>query len=640
MADVLKKFGRYFLLDALTQGGMAEIYRARQLSSDGNGRVIVIKRIQAGFGANEEFKRMFIAEKNVTMAFNHPNVVQIYDAGEENGQPYIGMEWVDGCSVKQLMNRFIAKKGYFPVPLALHIIGHAAAGLHYAHHFKDKATGNALNVVHRDISPQNIMVTYDEGLVKVIDFGIAKAETNQDATQAGIIKGKPSYLSPEQIDGLKLDGRSDLFALGAVFWELLVGKKLFQADSDLAVLRQILAANTHVQRPSEASSWLVKELPDAGHRQALDNLVRKVLFRERDGRHKNGSQLKTDVQKLLAEAYPDFNPEEYFHQVVRGLFQDEIVEDRKNLRRLLERANQLLVSGEPEPGVQAEATVVVTQRKQVTEAVLDFSTELETSKVELDASSLRSSGTQSRVIRPGTQQVAQPRSPATRTDVRQAPVPQAPQQKSDGLPAPVKWVGAIAAAAAGLFVFWPQTSTQTGRVIAAPNAAAEVVVSAAAVVGIPGKSVLLKLNISPGGIAPEVTLQGASFDRAKGALVLLDAPLELNAVRAGYKPLRKEFTLESRMYGSQPEVLLDVAMEPIHFGFLTLRSTPTADAVISIDGEEWHKKTPFESEVLPLGRYKITLKNSSLGMGKVIEVDISEGKVSSVEERLEVQRSD
>src|SRR6476646_8116518 len=141
MGDVLKKFGRYFLLDHIAQGGMAEIYRARLASVDGAGRLIVIKRIQAGYGANSEFLQMFKSEIKVTMGFNHPNIVQLYDFGEEQQQPYIAMELVDGKNLRQFSSRFNELKQRFPVDLAVFIAEQSACGLHYAHSFKDKISG-------------------------------------------------------------------------------------------------------------------------------------------------------------------------------------------------------------------------------------------------------------------------------------------------------------------------------------------------------------------------------------------------------------------------------------------------------------------------------------------------------------------
>jgi serine/threonine-protein kinase len=331
MAEVLKKFGRYFLLDHLAQGGMAEIFRARLASSDGAGRIIVIKRIQGGFGANKEFLQMFKSEIKVTMGFNHPNIVQLYDFGEENDQPFIAMEWMDGRNLRQLTTRFAELKQPFPVELVSYIIEQSAAGLHYAHSFKDKITGTPLNIVHRDISPQNILVSF-EGGVKVIDFGIAKATTNVESTRAGVIKGKPSYLSPEQISGETLDGRSDIFALGAVFWELLTGRKLFAGDSDLAVLKLIESCQTHVKPPSTLNPKIPKE---------LDYIVLRTLAKQKEKRFQTAEELQRALHKFLFSYMPEFNPSDLsFH--ARDLFKNEIVEDRKLMQKLHEKAEKIL----------------------------------------------------------------------------------------------------------------------------------------------------------------------------------------------------------------------------------------------------------------------------------------------------------
>lgn len=197
----------------IAQGGMAEIFRARQITTEGLGRMLVIKRIQPSYGTNNEFVTMFQSETRVMMNFNHPNVVQLQDFGEEQGQPFIAMEYIEGKSLRFVKDRIFEKMGQFPPDLAAYIISQAAAGLYYAHSFKDKLDGRPLNLVHRDISPQNIILSYDSN-VKIIDFGIAKASTNSEQTRAGVIKGKPSYLSPEQIDpgNGTLDGRSDIFS--------------------------------------------------------------------------------------------------------------------------------------------------------------------------------------------------------------------------------------------------------------------------------------------------------------------------------------------------------------------------------------------------------------------------------------------
>jgi eukaryotic-like serine/threonine-protein kinase len=185
MGEVLKKFGRYFLLDQIAQGGMAEICRARLATPDG---LIVIKRIQASYGGSNEFLQMFKSEIKTTMGFNHPNIVQLYDFGEEQNQPYIAMELVDGKNLRQFISKCNELKQGFPIPLAVYIAEQVASGLYYAHTYKDKISGEPLNIVHRDISPQNVLISY-EGNVKVIDFGIAKATTNVENSRAGVIKG-------------------------------------------------------------------------------------------------------------------------------------------------------------------------------------------------------------------------------------------------------------------------------------------------------------------------------------------------------------------------------------------------------------------------------------------------------------------
>jgi eukaryotic-like serine/threonine-protein kinase len=337
MAEILKKFGRYFLLDRLAQGGMAEICRARLASVDGSVRLIVIKRIQAGYGANSDFLKMFRSEIKVTMGFNHPNIVQLYDFGEEQNQPYIVMELVDGKNLRQMLTRFIEHKQSMPIELTVYVIEQAAAGLHYAHSFKDKITGEALHIVHRDVSPQNILISY-EGNIKVIDFGIAKANINTESTRAGVIKGKPSYLSPEQISGDVLDGRSDIFSLGAVLWELLTGKKLFQGENDLAVLKLIESSNTYVKPPSTINKAIPPE---------LDAIVMKSLAKNRDQRYQSAEEFQRALHKFLYNFASDFNPTDLSY-AIKDMFKQEIVDDRKKIQRLNDKVEQLLGAQLPE----------------------------------------------------------------------------------------------------------------------------------------------------------------------------------------------------------------------------------------------------------------------------------------------------
>ena len=314
---ILQRFGKYLLLDHLVDGGMAKICRARFLDEKAN-KIVAIKMIQSKFSKDDNFIRMFMDEVKVSFGLIHPNIAQTYDMGLVDNQLYTVMEYVDGKNLKQFMDMLRRKKFVFPVEISIYIISQVCQGLSYAHSFTDSLTGKKLNIVHRDISPHNIMITYD-GAVKVIDFGIAKAQTNSDATQAGTIKGKLSYLAPEYIDGYELDHRYDMFAVGITLWELLCSKKLFTANNDIAVLKEIQKCN--IAAPSTINPNVQKE---------LDDIVLKALSKDRNNRYQNMEQFNRALVKFLYSNFPDFNSNDlgYFSQ---ELFKESIKEDKIKL---------------------------------------------------------------------------------------------------------------------------------------------------------------------------------------------------------------------------------------------------------------------------------------------------------------------
>jgi eukaryotic-like serine/threonine-protein kinase len=310
-----QRFGKYLILDHLVDGGMAKICRARYLGEQAN-KVVAIKMVQPQFSSDEAFVRMFQDELNITFSMLHPNIMQVYDYGKTSGQLYTAMEYIHGANLKQYLDRLKERKVVFPVEISCYIISQVCLGLHYAHTFTDKLTGKPFNIVHRDISPHNIMLTYD-GAVKVIDFGIAKANTNSEATQAGTIKGKLSYLAPEYLEGLELDARYDEFAVGITLWELLCSRKLFQANNDLAVLKQIQACK--VIPPSTINPSVPKE---------LDTIVMKALSKDRSHRYENLDQMNRALVKFLYSQYPDFNATD-LKNFAEDLFKKEIESDRE-----------------------------------------------------------------------------------------------------------------------------------------------------------------------------------------------------------------------------------------------------------------------------------------------------------------------
>jgi serine/threonine protein kinase len=308
-----QRFGKYLILDHLVDGGMAKICRARYLGEQAK-KMVAIKMVQAQFSNDEAFVRMFHDELNITFGMVHPNIMQVYDYGKVNGQLYTAMEYIHGANLKQFLDRIKEKKKVFPVETCCFIISQVCLGLHYAHTFTDKLTGKPCKIVHRDISPHNIMLTYD-GAVKVIDFGIAKANTNSEATQAGTIKGKLTYLAPEYLDGLVLDARYDEFAVGITLWEMLCSRKLFQANNDLAVLKQIQACR--IVPPSQINPLVPKE---------LDEIVLKALSKDRSQRYENLDQMNRALVRFLYSTYPNFNPSD-LQEFSTDLFKNEISSD-------------------------------------------------------------------------------------------------------------------------------------------------------------------------------------------------------------------------------------------------------------------------------------------------------------------------
>jgi len=314
---ILERFGRYLILDHLVDGGMAKICRARFLGEQAD-KVVAIKMVQPQYSKDEAFKTMFMDEIKLTFGLIHPNIVQVYDYGYHTEQLFVAMEYCDGKNLKEYLEKLKERKFVFPVEISTYTISQACQGLYYAHTFRDKLTGEETNIIHRDISPHNIMLTYD-GSVKVIDFGIAKSKGNSESTQAGTIKGKLSYLAPEYLEGFELDPRYDQFAVGITLWEMLCSRKLFKDNNDLAVLKKIQECK--VPPPSSINPNVPKE---------LDEIVLKALSKNRNNRYDNMDQFNRALMKFLYSKYPEFNATDlsYFAQ---ELFKDNIKRDREKM---------------------------------------------------------------------------------------------------------------------------------------------------------------------------------------------------------------------------------------------------------------------------------------------------------------------
>jgi eukaryotic-like serine/threonine-protein kinase len=250
------QIGPYQVLERISAGGMAEVYKAKQVGADNFERPVAIKRILPHIARDPNFIAMFQAEAKLAVQLQHGNICQIYQLGRHEDSFYIALEYVDGRDVGAVLDLHQKQGRGIPLPQACYIIGRACEGLDYAHNKKDNA-GKSLNIIHRDISPPNLLISY-EGEVKLIDFGLAKAVGSSIQTQAGIIKGKLAYMSPEQVRGAQLDARSDVFALGIVFFELLTARRLFRRDSDLETFDAV--RQCRIPRPSEFNPQISESL--------------------------------------------------------------------------------------------------------------------------------------------------------------------------------------------------------------------------------------------------------------------------------------------------------------------------------------------------------------------------------------------
>lgn len=236
--EIPSYIGRYKVICRLGSGGMADVYLCRQSGMGGFDRQVVVKQIRHDLRDREDVIYMFLDEARIIAQVNHPNVVQIYDMDEQDGLPYLVMEWVRGLSLQNLMRRMEPRGQQFPVDLVAAIGAQVCAGLQAAHEMRD--TGGApLNVVHRDISPSNLLLSVD-GVVKIIDFGVARAKGRLSVTSAGRIKGRAGYIAPEALSDQTIDRRADLFALGVVLYEMCSGKPLYDRDTEAAALAAVL----------------------------------------------------------------------------------------------------------------------------------------------------------------------------------------------------------------------------------------------------------------------------------------------------------------------------------------------------------------------------------------------------------------
>jgi serine/threonine protein kinase len=288
-----RSFGRYVLFDFIGKGGMAEIYLARQKMQLGGSRLCVVKQILPTLAGDPKFSDMLVHEAKLAARLSHANVVEVLDLGREDDRLFIAMEYIEGFDLNDLLGRCSRAKEPLPFELAVHVVREALRGLDYAHRRKDD-DGTPLEIVHRDVSPSNLLLSFDGG-VKVCDFGIAHAN---DAIAVGpvghefdeALRGKAGYMSPEHARGESVDARADVFAAGIVLWELAAGRRMYRA-ADGGLLEQA--------RRADVPDLPRREVPDE---DGLRAVISKALAPNRDARYASAAAMLRDLDEYVAQA--------------------------------------------------------------------------------------------------------------------------------------------------------------------------------------------------------------------------------------------------------------------------------------------------------------------------------------------------
>jgi serine/threonine protein kinase len=313
-------FGRYLLLGMIARGGMAEVYRAKErepgtpTSIGPSGALYAVKGMRPQLAREARFVDMFVREGKLAMMLQHPNIVRTVEIDRVEQHHFIAMEYIGGKDLTQVLRRCQEANQRIPVPHACFIAARMCAGLQFAHTLSD-AEGRPLNIVNRDVSPSNVRISYD-GDVKLLDFGIAQAML-KITSEIGVLKGKFSYMSPEQIRGMPVDARTDVFSTGIILHEMLTTEKLFRSDTEFALMEKVRKAE--VPPPSKFN----RRVPEA-----LDRIVLRALARDLPDRYQTAAEFGADLDEFVSQ-YKLKSTE--MQELVRGLFRSDYQKEAEDV---------------------------------------------------------------------------------------------------------------------------------------------------------------------------------------------------------------------------------------------------------------------------------------------------------------------
>lgn len=609
----MERFGDLLLLERLAAGGMAEVFRAKQLGYAGFEKTVAIKRILPHFASSDDFKQMFRAEANLSAMLQHPNITQIFSNGENEGYLYLVMEFVDGKNLRQLLARADKVKLRIPLEISCFMISEALKGLDYAHHFLDERTGEALGIVHRDISPQNLMLGY-EGSVKVVDFGIAKVASKAESTRAGVLKGKFGYMSPEQARGATLDKRSDVFSMGIILWELITQRRLFTYEDELKTLEKVRECK--VPRPSEKNP----SIP-----YSLEKIVMRALEKEPSNRYSSAAEFYGDLARYVNDRHPNFIPTD-FSKFMKQFYKEEIAEEKKRREKLnLEAPSFMAEAGPVKKSKSAKkkaGTVTGTPmpQEEIT-LVSDIGVPgIDTTKTRRDNPDIPVAVTTLNLPK-DSNEVAQSASDIMMIGLQKEAYP---AQKSISRIGLAESTGRIQAAQPKPYVI-PQN--RSGTVMAKRmRGAAFFLLLAMGTYG--------ALSFIPSKSAVEVVTDKTSKDVKSKKQKLAEPVVEEVATQAPVEEGRNPAAVD---LGS---VFVWNPSRYETFGSINLTGTPNADKIFIngkrlVDVNNVPLTTPIPNLKLEPGHYKLELQNSVFNKTQQIDVDVVKDKRQSVEARFD-----
>ncbi len=604
-ATEARSFGKYTLVAKLATGGMAEIFLARLHGDGGFEKLVCIKRILPHLARDPQFVAMFLDEARVAARISHPNVCQVFELGEWEGQYYIAMEYLEGIPLS-----LFRRPDYYPaMPDPRLVAGfgvQACEGLHHAHQLK-RADGELLGVVHRDVSPQNLFVTID-GIVKVLDFGIAKVQDASSKTSTGAVKGTYAYMAPEQLRNEPLDRRTDVWALGTVLWETLAQRHLFKRDTEFLTFQAI----THDPIPD-----ICEVRPDVP--PLLGDVIARALSRQRDDRFPSARALGEALQQAVgplggACSSPQISAE------VEAAFAATLAEQHTLLRIAREGGQFDLEAESPlvGHGTQIATTPASSLKRRVAQAQAEVAQFVAAQKAIDSLVDDQSAPFQ----RPGSDGAFTP-APTRRSNVLAAqsgpysvapqewrsnevtpvppPVPTAPvvYGKSSRLPWIIASVAVLAAAGAGVLLYLSLKQQKPPPPVAAP-----------------AHEVAMKVE-TPAVPVDAAVVAPPAVDAAVVAAVVHDAAVVVEK----RKPPPVKHVTSSDTHPQAPAV---PAGPP---GFITIDSAPVY-AVIYIDGKKFGE-TPLVHITLPAGRHSVKAV-SPTGGTKQLSIAIEPGKTAPV----------